>query len=60
MSLQCFLFQWKVAPAFHWNKKHWSDIYYEQLDADLVTALITESYRLIVSKLPKAVRVKYE
>lgn len=49
-----------VAPAFHWNKKHWSDIYYEQLDADLVTALITESYRLIVSKLPKAVRVKYE
>lgn len=49
-----------VAPAFHWNKKHWSDIYYEQLDADFVTALITESYRLIVSKLPKAVRVKYE
>lgn len=49
-----------VPPAFHWNKKHWSDIYYEQLDADLVTALITESYRLIVSKLPKAVRVKYE
>ena len=49
-----------VTPAFHWNKKHWSDIYYEQLDADLVTALITESYRLIVSKLPKAVRVKYE
>ena len=49
-----------VAPAFHWNKKHWSDVYYELLDTDLVTALITESYRLIVSKLPKAVRVKYE
>lgn len=49
-----------VTPAFHWNKKHWSDVYYERLDTDLVTALITESYRLIVSKLPKAVRVKYE
>lgn len=49
-----------VTPAFHWNKKHWSDVYYELLDTDLVTALITESYRLIVSKLPKAVRVKYE
>lgn len=49
-----------VTPAFHWNKKHWSDVYYELLDADLVTALITESYQLIVSKLPKAVRVKYE
>lgn len=49
-----------VTPAFHWNKKHWSDVYYELLDADLVTALITESYRLIVNKLPKAVRVKYE
>lgn len=49
-----------VTPAFHWNKKHWSDVYYERLDTDIVTALITESYRLIVSKLPKAVRVKYE
>jgi predicted DNA-binding protein (MmcQ/YjbR family) len=49
-----------VTPAFHWNKKHWSYVYYELLDTDLVTALITESYRLIVSKLPKAVRVKYE
>lgn len=49
-----------ITPAFHWNKKHWSDVYYERLDTDLVTALITESYRLIVSKLPKAVRVKYE
>lgn len=49
-----------VTPAFHWNKKHWSDVYYELLDTDLVTALITESYRLIVSKLPKPVRVKYE
>ena len=25
-----------VTPAFHWNKKHWSDVYYEQLATPLV------------------------
>lgn len=48
-----------VQPAYHWNKKHWSDIYFEQLEPELVTAWIKESYRLIVSKLPKALRAKY-
>lgn len=49
-----------VTPAWHWNKKHWSDVYYELLDDNLVTAWIMESYDLIVSKLPKAIRVKYQ
>lgn len=49
-----------VTPAFHWNKKHWSDVYYGQLAAETVTAWIKESYELIVSKLPKAVRAKYQ
>ena len=49
-----------VTPAFHWNKKHWSDIYFEQLSPDLVAALIKESYELVVSNLPKAVRGKYQ
>lgn len=49
-----------VTPAWHWNKKHWSDVYYEQLDEDLVAGLIKESYDLVVSKLPKAVRCKYQ
>lgn len=48
-----------VTSAYHWNKKHWSDVYYEQLDESLVQAWIMEAYQLIVSKLPKAVRVKY-
>ena len=48
-----------VTPAYHWNKKHWSDVYYEQLDESLVQAWIMEAYQLIASKLPKAVRVKY-
>lgn len=49
-----------VTPAWHWNKKHWSDVYYEQLDETLVKAWIKESYDLVVSKLPKAVRGKYQ
>ena len=48
-----------VTPAWHWNKKHWSDVYYEHLEEDLVKTLIKESYDLVVSKLPKASRIKY-
>lgn len=48
-----------VTPAWHWNKKHWSDVYYERLEEDLVKTLIKESYDLVVSKLPKASRIKY-
>jgi len=49
-----------VTPAWHWNKKHWSDVYYDRLDEELVKEWISESYRLFVSKLPKAVREKYQ
>ena len=48
-----------VTPAYHWNKKHWSDVYYEQLDDSLVMEWMIESYHLVASKLPKAVRQKY-
>lgn len=48
-----------VTPAYHWNKKHWSDVYYEQLDDSLVEDWIKESYQLVASKLPKAIRQKY-
>ena len=48
-----------VTPAWHWNKKHWSDVCYEQMEASQIEALIMESYQLIVSKLPKAIRQKY-
>jgi predicted DNA-binding protein (MmcQ/YjbR family) len=48
-----------VTPAWHWNKKHWSDVYYEQLDDSLVKDWVRESYYLIASKLPKMVRQKY-
>ena len=48
-----------VTPAYHWNKKHWSDVYYENLEDALVQEWIHESYHLVASKLPKAVRLKY-
>lgn len=48
-----------VSPAWHWNKKHWSDVYYEALEEDMVKNWIRESYQLIISKLPKAVRNNY-
>lgn len=49
-----------IMPAFHWNKTHWSDVFFEQLDTDVVESIIRESYGVIVSKLPKSVRVKYQ
>ena len=48
-----------VTPAWHWNKKHWNDVYYEQLEDSLVKDWIKESYHLVASKLPKIVRQKY-
>lgn len=48
-----------VKPAWHWNKKHWSDVYYEQIEAPLVQEWIKESYLLVASKLPKAIRKTY-
>ena len=49
-----------VTPAWHWNKKHWSDVYYERLEDSLVKDWIRESYHLVASKLPKIVRQKYK
>jgi len=48
-----------VTPAWHWNKKHWSDVYYENIEDAQIKEWIRESYHLVASKLPKAVRQKY-
>lgn len=48
-----------VTPAWHWNKKHWSDIRYTQLNPDTVRAWMEESYHLVLSSLPKKVRMAY-
>ena len=43
-----------IVGAWHWNKKHWSDV---SLDADveenLVKKILDDSYELIRTKLPK-------
>lgn len=49
-----------VTPAWHWNKRHWSDVFYENIEDAQIKEWIRESYRLVASKLPKAVRQKYE
>ena len=48
-----------ITPAWHWNKTHWSDVYYASLDDALIRSIIRESYLLVLSKLPKALRAKY-
>ena len=48
-----------VTPAWHWNKKHWNDVYYEQLEDARIKEWVRESYHLVASKLPKIVRQKY-
>ena len=48
-----------ITPAFHWNKKHWSDVFFEQLETEFVERIIKEAYGVVVRKLPKAKREKY-
>lgn len=48
-----------ITPAFHWNKKHWSDVFFEQLETEFVERIIREAYEVVVGKLPKAKREKY-
>lgn len=49
-----------ITPAYHWNKKHWSDVAFEELPDAMVADLIRESYQLILTKLPRAVRGNYQ
>ena len=46
-----------VIPGYHMNKKHWIMLTPgDSLDEALVRELVTESYLIIVSKLPKKQR----
>lgn len=42
-----------IEPAWHWNKKHWNQIHYNKLTSEFVGQLISNSFRLVVDKLPK-------
>jgi len=46
-----------IVPGYHMNKKHWITLTPgSSLEEGLVTELVTESYLLVVEKLPRAQR----
>ncbi len=46
-----------IVPGYHMNKKHWITLQPgPSLEDGLVEELVTESYRLVVEKLPRAQR----
>nr|WP_201471424.1 MmcQ/YjbR family DNA-binding protein [Microbacterium hydrocarbonoxydans] len=46
-----------IVPGYHMNKKHWITLRPgASLEHELVSELVTESYRLVVEKLPRAQR----
>jgi predicted DNA-binding protein (MmcQ/YjbR family) len=45
----------EITPGYHMNKKHWITLRGgDSLDRGLVEELVTDSYRLVVAKLPAA------
>ena len=47
-----------VHPAYHMNKVHWNDLYLNSLSDGMVTELVHQSYNLVISNLPKHIRIK--
>ncbi|WP_091226351.1 MmcQ/YjbR family DNA-binding protein [Microbacterium sp. 3J1] len=46
-----------IVPGYHMNKKHWLTLLPgPSLEDELVSELVTESYLLVVEKLPRARR----
>ena len=42
-----------IKPAWHMNKKHWSDVYFNSDVPDsLIKELVATSYRIVLSTLP--------
>ena len=49
-----------VAPAYHFNKKHWNEIYLQRDMPDKqVRRWIIHSYHEVIRGLPRATRVRY-
>ncbi|MFF5369774.1 MmcQ/YjbR family DNA-binding protein [Streptomyces sp. NPDC013187] len=47
----------EITPGYHMNKRHWITLHGgDSLDRGLVEELVTDSYLLVVSKLPAAQR----
>lgn len=51
----------QIIPGWHMNKKHWNTVYIEDgLEDDLIIDLVQHSYDLVVSKLPKKIRLELQ
>jgi predicted DNA-binding protein (MmcQ/YjbR family) len=51
----------EVRPGYHMNKKHWNTVSMKgNLPDELIMEWITESYHLVVMKLPKKEREKLQ
>ena len=49
----------EIVPGYHLNKRHWNTVSLDGLlDDGMVRDMIEDSYDLIVSKLPKAKRLR--
>lgn len=50
----------EITPAYHMNKRHWNQLnLFGTLSDELVQSLIRHSYSLVVSKLPKKLKVEH-
>jgi predicted DNA-binding protein (MmcQ/YjbR family) len=46
-----------VIPGYHLNKRHWNTVIVDgSLPDEMITAMVEDSYDLVVSKLPRARR----
>lgn len=47
-----------ITPAWHFNKRHWNDIYFEQLPREVVEREIRHSYLTVIREnvTPRALR----
>lgn len=47
-----------IAPAWHFNKRHWNDIYFEHLPREVVEREVRHSYLTVIREnvTPKALR----
>lgn len=50
------LYDGKILPGYHMNKKHWNTVEIDNLPPELILELIDHSYDLIVKSLPKKIR----
>lgn len=42
-----------IRPAWHMNKRHWSNVYLHEVDPELVKALVVASFEIVFAKLTK-------